>query len=307
MARLTAKPMSARASSDLRREIRRNLWIYIVLIPPFALLFTFTILPILQSFVLSFQHWTLKSVTWVGLANFQTLLEDALFFKALRNTFIYTVVVVPIGTIIALGLAELIRPLRPASQTFFKSAFYLPSVVAASVVVLVWAWIYNPNEYGLLNYLMSLLGQKPVRWLQDVNLALPALTLTSLVGGQGASVVLILAAMGAIPTSLYESARLDGSNHRQEFWHITLPLLKPTILYLVVLGTIGSFQVFTGVYLLTNGGPAFATATSVFYIFKTGFLSFDLSYASTQALVLFIIIMVFSFVLFRSLSSEVEY
>lgn len=294
-------------SSELARQIRRNLWIYFVLIPPFALLFTFTLLPIIQSFILSFQHWTLKSVTWAGFENYERMMQDTLYFKALRNTFVYTLIVVPVGTAIALGLAELIRPLRPASQTFFKSAFYLPTVVAAAVIVLVWAWIYNPNEFGLLNYLLSLVGQKPVLWLQDPNIALMALTATSLVGGHGAAVVLILAAMGGIPDSLYESARLDGSTHGQEFQYITLPLLKPTILYLVVLGTINSFQVFTGIYLLTNGGPAFATATAVFYIFKTGFLSFEMSYASAQAAVLFAIIMVFSIILFRTLSTEVEF
>ena len=180
-------------------------------------------------------------------------------------------------------------------------------VVAAVVVVLVWRWIYNPNTYGLLNYLLSLSDRQPVLWLQDPKLALAALTATSLIGGHGGAVVLILAAMGGIPKHLYESARLDGSRRLQEFWYITIPLLKPTILYLAVMGTIGSFQVFIGIFLLTNGGPNYATTTSVFYIYRVGFVHFEFGYASAQAVILFLIIMVFSSLVFRSLSADVEY
>lgn len=289
------------------REIRKNLWIYLVLIPPFALLFTFTLIPIVRSFLLSFQEWTLKESVWIGLGNFERMINDPVFFKALRNTALYTLAVVPLSIMIALGLAELIRPLPSAAQTFFKSAFYLPAVVAAVVIVLVWRWIYNPNAYGLLNYLLSLFGKPPVLWLQDARLALPALTATSLVGGHGGAVVLILAAMGSIPIHLYESARLDGSTRLKEFWYITIPLLKPTILYLAVMGTIASFQVFIGIFLLTNGGPNYATTTSVFYIYRVGFVHFEFGYASAQAVVLFLIIMGLSALVFRSLSADVEY
>jgi multiple sugar transport system permease protein len=225
----------------------------------------------------------------------------------LTNTAIYTFVVVPTGTAIALYLSELIRPLPMPVQTFFKSAFYLPAVVAAVVIVLVWRWIYNPANYGLLNYLLSTIDKGPVLWLQDSKIALAALTATSLVGGQGGAVVFILAAMGGIPIHLYESARLDGSTRWNEFWFITLPLITPTLLYLAVMGTIGSFQVFTGTYLLTNGGPNYATTTSVFYIYKTGFQNFEFGYASVQAIVLFLITMALSAVIFRSLSEDLEY
>ncbi len=289
------------------RALRQNLWIYLTLIPPFALLFTFTLIPIVRSFLLSFQEWTIRESAWIGMGNFVRLGADPVFFKALTNTLLYTIAVVPLSTIIALGLAELIRPLPSAVQTFFKAAFYLPAVVAAVVIVLVWRWIYNPNSYGLLNYLLSRFGYSPVLWLQEVKLALPALTATSLIGGHGGSVVLLLAAMGSIPKHLYESARLDGSSRWAEFWYITVPLLKPTLLYLVVLGTIGSFQVFVGIFLLTNGGPNYATTTSVFYIYRVGFVHFEFGYASAQAVILFLIIMLFSALLFRSLSSEVEY
>ena len=143
--------VSIQKKQNLIREIKKNFWIYLVLIPPFALLLTFTLIPIFRSFLLSFQEWSLRDSQWIGLANFARLIKDPVFFRALLNTAIYTFVVVPTGIVIALGLSELIRPQPPAVQTFFKSAFYLPSVVAAVVIVLVWRWIYNPNNYGLLN------------------------------------------------------------------------------------------------------------------------------------------------------------
>jgi len=291
----------------LLRSIKKSLWIYLVLIPPFTLLMIFTLIPIAKSFLLSFQNWSFHSITWTGLENFFRLVNDPVFFKALQNTFIYTIVVVPVGIAIALALAELIRPQPPAVQTFFKSAFYLPAVVAAVVLVLVWRWIFNANNFGLLNYLLSLFNQGSVLWLQDSKHALASLIAMSLVGGQGGSVVFILAAMGGIPVHLYESARLDGSTRIKEFWFITLPLITPTLLYLSVMGTIGSFQLFTSIYLLTNGGPNYATTTSVFYIYKTGFQDFEFGYASIQAVVLFLIIMGFSALLFRTLSEDFEY
>ena len=215
--------------------------------------------------------------------------------------------VVPGSIAIALVLSELIFPLPHLAQTIFKSAFYLPGVVSAVVIVLVWRWIYNPNSYGLLNYLLSFFGAEPVGWLLDTQLALPALMATSLIGGQGAAVVLILAAMGGIPRHLYESARLDGSSRWTDFIHITLPLLKPTLLYLLIMGTIASFQVFTGIFLLTHGGPNNATTTVVFSIYQTAFSQFDFGYASAQAVILFIITIGFSIVIFKMLSEDVEF
>jgi multiple sugar transport system permease protein len=306
MAAVTAPSLRDR-SSELLSELRRNAWIYLVLAPPFALLFVFTLIPIVRSFILSFQEWSLREVTWIGWENYQRLLTDTVFHKALTNTAIYTFVVVLVGLIIALLLAELIHPLPSPAQTFFKSAFYLPTVVAVVVIALVWRWIYNANSYGLVNYVLSLVGQAPVPWLQDAATAFPALMVTSLIGGQGASIVLILASMGGIPIHLYESAWLDGSNRWTEFFYITLPLLKPTLLYLIVMNTIASFQVFSGIYLLTNGGPNHSTTTMAFSIYRSGFVQYDFGYASAQAVILFLIIAVITVVFFRVLSTDVEF
>ncbi len=288
-------------------ELRKNLWIYLVLLPPFALLTLFTLIPVIQSFLLSFQNWTLRQQSYVGLDNYNQLWADPVFWKALQNTILYTLVVVPAGIIIALILAELIRPQASPVQTFFKAAYYLPTVVAAVVIALVWRWIYNSNSYGLLNYILSLVGQAPVPWLQSSQTAFGALTMTSLVGGQGASVVLLLAAMGGIPPELYESARLDGSRRFGEFRFITLPLLKPTLLYLAVLNTIASFQVFSGIYLLTNGGPNNSTTTLAFSIYRVGFIQYQFGYASAQAVIMFVLLLVITVLYFRFLSDDVEY
>jgi multiple sugar transport system permease protein len=302
-----AVPRQRTRLSTLSVEMRKNLWIYLVLLPPFALLTIFTLIPIVQTFLLSFQNWTLRQVTDVGLDNYKQLFADPVFLKAIQNTTVYTLVVVPLGIVTALLLAELIRPLAAPVQTFFKAAYYLPTVVAAVVIVLVWRWIYNSNSYGLVNYILSLVGHEPVPWLQSSQTAFGALTVTSLVGGHGAAIVLLLAAMGSIPQPLYESARLDGSRRWQEFRYITLPLLKPTLLYLVVLNTIASFQLFVSIYLLTNGGPNNSTTTLAFSIFRSGFIQYQFGYASAQAAIMFIILMVITVVYFRLLSDDVEY
>ncbi|MGQ9680913.1 MAG: carbohydrate ABC transporter permease [Anaerolineae bacterium] len=285
-----------------------NWWIYALLVPPFALLTVFTLIPIAQSFVLSLQHWTLKSVSWVGLQNYQRLLlEDPVFYIALRNTFVYTATVVPISLLVSLILAELIRTLRPSVQTFFKGAYYLPGVVSGVVLVMIWRWIYLPERTGLLNFLLSLVGQEPVLWLAYENTALASVIGMTIAGGNGAAIVMLLAAAGGIPAELYESARLDGSNRFSEWWHISLPLLRPSILYLAVMGTIGSFQIFTSTLLLTKGGPNYGTTTVVLWLWKQGFDYFDFGYASTIAVALFLVILVFSALLFRLLASEVEF
>jgi multiple sugar transport system permease protein len=293
--------------STLSVEVRKNLWIYLVLLPPFALLTIFTLVPVVQSFLLSFQNWTLRQVTDVGLDNYKQLFNDPIFWKAMQNTTVYTLIVVPLGIATALFLAELIRPLSMPVQTFFKAAYYLPAVVAAVVVVLVWRWIYNSNSYGLVNYILSFVGQEPIPWLQSSQTAFGALTVTSLIGGHGASVVLLLAAMGSIPQALYESARLDGSRRWDEFRFITLPLLRPTLLYLAVLNTINSFQLFVSIFLLTNGGPNNSTTTLAFSIFRSGFIQYQFGYASAQAAIMFVILLVITILYFRLLSDDVEY
>ncbi len=291
--------------STLKRIIKSR-WAYFFVAPAMIHFLVFSVYPILSTVYLSFVRFNLQGNTWVGAQNYQVALSDSIFWKSLANTALYTMVVVPVGVGIALFLSSLIFPLKPSRQNFFKGAFYLPQVVSAVVISMIWLWMFD-SAHGLLNYLLSTLHLAPISWLGESRTALPSLMFMAVAGGGGSAIILYLAAMGGIPDSLYEAAQIDGANRWIEFWKITLPLLKPTTLYLVVMGTIGSFQVFTSIYMMTRGGPNFATNTIVYRIYQTAFEFLKLGRASAMALILALIIIGISAIQFKWLGTEVEY
>jgi len=256
--------------------------------------------------VLSFLDYQWWGIEFVGFANYSKVFADPIFWKAVVNTAYYTLGVVPLWLGKALIISALIFPFRKPLQTFFKAAFYLPHVTSAVILSMIWLWIYNP-PFGLLNYVLGFFGVDPVAWLGNTLTAMPSLILMQVVMGGGSSIVLISAAMNGIPTYLYEAAELDGARPFQVFMRVTLPLLKPTLLYLVVTGTINSFQVFTNIYLMTRGGPQFSTTTIVYMIYDTAFKQFQFGPASAMAMVLFVLTAIFALVQFRWLGQEVEY
>lgn len=298
------KKMARRDS--LGRRIIKCKWAYLFVAPAMLHFLIFSVYPILSTVYLSFVRFNLQGNTWVGMQNYHITLSDPIFWRSLANNAMYTLVVVPVGIGISLFLSALIFPLRSSAQNFYKGAFYLPGVVSAVVVSLIWLWMFD-SAHGLLNYLLSLMGLPPVSWLGESRTALPSLMFMAVAGGGGSAIILFLAAMGGIPDSLYEAARIDGASRWTEFWRITLPLLKPTTLYLVVMGTIGSFQVFTSIYMMTRGGPNFATTTIVYRIYQTAFEFLKLGRASAMALILAVIIIAVSAVQFKLLGTEVEY
>ncbi len=290
----------------LWRDARRERWAYIFLALPLLHYAIFRAYPIIRAVYLSFVNFSIWGDTWVGLNNFHDAFKDPLFWLAMKNTGYYTLTSVPASLAIAFLLAVLVFPLGQRASAFFKSAYYLPNVASAAVLSLVWLWLFEPR-FGLLNYLLSLVGVSRILWLANPKTAMNSLVLMTLAGGHGYSVILITAAMGSVPESLYEAARLDGANRWSQFWRVTLPLLKPVTLYLLVMDTIGSFQIFTSIYIMTRGGPANATLTVVFLIFRQAFNFFNYGLASAQALVLFLIILAVSAIQYRWLSADVEY
>ena len=290
----------------LRSSTKRILWYYAFLAVPLGIIGVFILLPVVWALYLSLVQYFPGAYIWVGLGNYRNMINNEVFWKALVNTFYYTLFNVPFSLAISMLLSVLVFRFGRRTQVFFKSALYLPSVASAVVLSLVWMWIYHPT-YGLLNYVLSLFGIGPYYWLADPHLAMPSLIFMSLASGFGGGIILLTASMGSIPKDLYESAKLDGASAWREFWHITLPLLKPTILYLLIMGTIGSFQVFAQIYLMTEGGPAYATETMVHLIFRTAFDLFDFGQASAMATVLFVIIVIVSVLQYKYLSTDVQY
>jgi multiple sugar transport system permease protein len=274
-----------------------------------AVFLIFILIPALSSLVLSFQDVKLRGdSTWVGFDNFKEAFtsQSGVFVRAIGNTLFYTVVTVTANVAIALGLAALIQPLGRRAQTFFRAAYYLPAVTSAVIIAVVWRWIFNA-QWGLFNFLLSLVGLPALGWLSDPDIALNSVTLSTVLTVPATGVVLFNAAMNGVPKDYYEAAELDGAGPFRKLWSITIPLIRSVLLYVVVLYTIASFEVFDKVIVMVPTGVANSTETIVTQIYRTGFQQFRYGPAAAQAFVLFLIIAAIAAVQFRALRSDVEY
>jgi multiple sugar transport system permease protein len=261
-------------------------WGYIFLMPNFLLFLAFTVFPVFMSFYYSLNDWNIHMpMKFVGLANYSKLLRDPVFGQVLFNTFYYTFGILPVqtalGLLIALALNQRIRFL-----TFYRAMYFVPVVTSMVAVSMVWQWMYEPN-YGIINSFLKWLGIKGPNWLFSKEWAMPSVIIMSIWKNVGYSVVLYLAALQAVPESLYESAMIDGANSWQRFRYVTLPLISPTTFFIIILTIIGSFQSFDAVYTLTGGGPMRVTSVLVHYLYQNGFQYFSMGYAAAIAYVLF--------------------
>jgi multiple sugar transport system permease protein len=246
----------------------------------------------------------LTSTEYIGLKNYVAVWNDALVHKALLNTAIYAFTMVPLSTTLALLLAVLLNQ-GIKGQSVWRTIYYLPSVVSGVAVALLWRWLYQP-DVGLFNSVLAMVGIQGPRWIYSEQWAMPSIIIMAL-WGSGGAMLIFLAGLQGIPTALYEAAEIDGAGAIRRFFAITLPLLTPTIFFNVVLNIIGSWQVFTQVFIMTEGGPNNATLTAVLHIYRTGFRNFYFGYASAQAWVLFMLILVFVILALRSASTWVHY
>lgn len=290
-------------SGGVWKDMKKNYAAYLFLLPKLILFTLFVAVPVIWAFVLSFQEYKIFGSEFVGIANYIDVFQSKAFMQALQNTMLFTIVTVPFGAISALIGASMIFTLGKVSQSFFRSAFYLPTVTSMVIIAMVWRWMYN-YDFGLFNYVLGWFGVEPINWLGQSSTALWALIIMQCLIPFGVGIIMYLAAMGSISASLYEAARIDGASSFSQWWHITVPLLKPTTLYLVLLSTIGSFQVFTQIIMMTGGGPGNSTETLVHLIYKTGFRDFEFGLAAAQSVVLFVIILIFSIIQFRVLRHD---
>lgn len=270
---------------------KRYDWFAILfLFPTLAIIFTFHILPIFYSFVLSLFRWDLiGEAQYVGLHNFEKLLRDPLLYKSIRNTAIYAVVSVPLGIVSALLIAVLLNS-RIRGVGVYRTIYFIPVVTSLVAISLVWKWVFHPN-FGLLNKLLLSFGLPKQKWLLDPQLAMPCIIAMSIWKGLGYNVVLFLTGLKNIPRHLYEAAVVDGAGRWHQFRFITWPMLSPVTFFVLVMSTIGSFQVFAQIYMMTpNGGPLNSTMVIVFYLYKVAFKDFRFGYGAAIALVLFVII-----------------
>jgi multiple sugar transport system permease protein len=284
---------------------RRNITGYLF-ISPFMLGFIlWFLIPALIALYLSMHQWNLMSAPeFVGLANFEHLFNDPLLPQALKATFLYTIISVPVGLVLSFGLAMLLNNQLPGIG-IFRTIFYLPSIIPAVASAALWAWMFN-TEFGLINVIIRMFGGQKIPWLQSPGWALPALIIISL-WGVGGAMIIFLAGLQGIPDIYYEAAEIDGAGRWAKLRHITLPLMSPVFFFNLVIGFINSFQVFIAGYLITDGGPVNATLFLVLYIYRTAFRSLNMGYAATMSWLLFFILIGLSFLVFRYIGNRVYY
>jgi multiple sugar transport system permease protein len=276
----------------LRFWHRPAFWGFVFIAPWIVGYLCFTVGPMMGSLLLSFCQYDLANLKFAGLSNYERLFtNDPLFWKSLWNTATYTLFAVPLGLTGSLMLAVFLNQ-KVRGLALYRTLYYIPSLVPAVATALLWNYVFNAN-FGILNNSLRSAGMSnPPQWLQDPNWALPAFVIMSLWGIGGGRMIIFLAGLQGIPDSYYEAADIDGAGALSKFRHITLPMLTPMIFFNMVLGIIGSFQVFTAAYIMTGGGPANATLFYVLYLFRQAFEEFRMGYASAMAWVLFIILLV---------------
>ena len=270
---------------------KQNYAAWVFLLPALIGTFVFIIIPVICSFGLSFTKWDLLSpIQFVGLENYKLIFTEKLFYKILTNTVVFAVSTSFFGVIIPLILAVILNSKIRGSE-FFKTAYFLPFITPMIVIGVVWQWIFDPN-IGILNNLLHL----NINWLYDEHFAMPALIIVSVWKLIGYNMIIFLSSLSAINQSLFEAAKIDGASPVQTFLHVTIPLLSPTIFFVVIITAISSFQVFDLIYLMTQGGPLDSTNVLVYAIYKNAFEYFTVGKASAIAYVLFAIILVLTLI-----------
>ncbi|MEQ6390878.1 sugar ABC transporter permease [Bacillaceae bacterium S4-13-58] len=273
-------------------------WLIIFLLPNLIGFLLFIGVPIVSSLVISFTDWDLiSSLQFVGFDNYIRLAQDEEFWRAFKNTFLFILGYIPLVMVLGLSCALLLNK-QMRFKAFFRATYFLPVITSWVAVSLVWKWLYNPN-YGLINYLLSLVGITGPQWLHDPNTAMIGIILASAWKDIGFVMVLFLGGLQNISPSYYEAASIDGAGKFRSLWSITIPLLAPTTFFVTIISMINSFQVFDQVMIMTEGGPSGSTTVLVQNIYNYAFSYYEMGYASAMSWALFIVIFIFTWIQMR--------
>ena len=291
----------SRQSAAMKQSRRReNIAGYLFMAPSLLFFLGFVIFPMVMCLVYSFTDYTMTSFSFAGFSNYQRMIQDPIFGKALWNTIILVLISVPVTCFFSLWAASIISKLHDRTTSFFRCVFYLPVVTGSVAVTVVWKWIFN-RYYGVLNYLCMNLGliSRNMNWLGDASTALGCIITILLTTSVGQPIVLYVSALNNVDQSLVEAASVDGATNLQTFWRIKWPQIMPTTLYILVITTINSFQCFALIQLLTSGGPNHATETIMYYIYYNAFKLQNYGYGSAMGIILALIIAAFSALQFK--------
>ena len=292
---------------SINLKTREAIAAYLFLTPFMIFFAIFVVRAVIAAVQMSFFDWHIlrPSRPYIGVENYMELFNDDVWWIALQNTIYFTALTVTGTTIVALAAAVAVtRPIRGAG--FFRILLYVPSLLSVGAVGLIWVWLLN-TQFGIINYGLSFVGMRPVNWLGDPNLVLPALSLTTIWWGFGFPMLIFIAGLQGIPESLYEAARIDGASGWQVFWYITLPLLRPTILFVTVTGVISHFQVYGQPFIMTNGGPGRSSYSLIFYLYQIAWTAFRMGYGAAVAVVIALIMAVITTFQFVFISRRIEY
>ncbi len=287
--RTATKSIKPKWTRQQRREI---IAAYLLLAPALLLFLIFIAGPLIGGFALSFFSWDMFTpAKFVGLANYRLLLTDVSAHAALWNTLVFTfwslVLHISFGMLLALAVN---RAISGALKYFLRTTYFFPLIMSWAAVALMWLYLLDPN-FGIVNYYLGLLHLPTPHWLTTSSLALPTLIAVDLYRTLGFTFVILLAGLVGVSPHLHEAARLDGASSWQRFWLVTLPMMSPTLLFACVITVVGAFQIFDPMFIMTTGGPGTSTLSIVLYIYQTGFQSFQVGYASTLAILVFVVIM----------------
>jgi len=281
----------------MKQKQKTALMAYIFILPQIIGMFCFILGPMVGSLVISFSRWNLVDPPqWVGFENFGIQFRNPLFWKVVLNTVYYSFVSVPLGIVVSLGLALVLNQ-KIKGVTWYRSVYFAPVVTPMVAVALVWSWLYNP-DFGAINTVLNYVGIEGPKWLADTTWAMPSIIIMSIWKSLGFNMVIFLAGLQDIPEQLYEVAGLDGANRWHKFRNITLPMLSPTIFFVMIISVISSFQVFSQIYIMTGGGPANSTNVIVLHIYDLAFRYWKMGEGCVVGWVLFTIVLLFTLIQF---------
>jgi len=297
-----------------KKVIRKKKVPYLFILPALLFFAGIYIFPVFFGLEISLTKWDLISPNrqFIGLKNYINLISEPLFIKSLGNTLYYIILTIPATIVFSLTLALMLCSQFIRFKSFFRVIYFIPVITSWVAVSFIWKWLYQPS-YGLINYFLSLIGIPAQGWLSSLSQAMPAIAITSIWKTLGFNMVIFIAGLQAIPRTFYEAAEIDGANRLQQFLKITLPLLNPTLVFILITSMIFSFQVFVPVFVMTQapggqpGGPLNSTRVIVYHLYSAAFRELKMGYAAAISFVLFGIILVVSLLQLKVLHRRVEY
>jgi multiple sugar transport system permease protein len=274
-------------------------WLFATPIIVFVVVMVY--LPIISAFVISLSDWNgvgpLAEMSFIGFDQYAEASRDPVVLLALRNTIVYSLIVVSSGMVFGLLLSVAVHSIKRGSG-LVRAIYFMPYMLPMTAMALLWGLLYQP-AYGLINQTLQAVGLPTSKWIYDTEMALPSIAFMVIWKTLGFYMIIFLAGLNAVPEEYYEASKIDGAGALYRFWHITVPLMKPTILFMLIIGVIDSMQVFTPVFVLTQGGPLNVTETSVYYMYLTAFRHFRFSYSCVQAMILFVVMLVITLLQLR--------